>query len=637
MKLPKMAVPKLASPFLVWAGFIALLSWVPWHLATNPDLPNSAAILGYNIKAAYLLVVGWALLCFGILATFSRPAPPLPQPVPDQAKNYQSGPSLARRWTERICVAGFTLIAYWPPAIARFGKHIEDAYFLTALQRMSCGEMPYVDFEFLYGPLMIAPAHAWMDTFGFSMTAYYAYYAMLQVALFVLIIALLQRFIPQTRRRWLAFFILLPFYVDILYGLNWIGWRHIVGLLAIVVISNNDRYYGRAALTGIILGLGAAFSYEYAFAAWCAATAILGVQMLAPKRRAIPHLLGAALLMTTVMLAIGLGVIYWATGAQLVEYIQATRHAAQTALSLGLGQFAFFWTGHSLALFFILSAVITVWAGAIRNIRHHTPNSTDLMLIGAVIFALVALKIGLQRADYLHMAVPFLPLIFVLSLGHQTEILTFGRRLKTAISIALVVASVTHLIGHAPLGRWVGSSMARGLYHEITARDLAGAVEARRHSIQSERSLHQPDKIELARVLAATDFRDRPVLYYYQEWDITLDAGTCASGYAFYDLLYSDARHPLAETAKKPGLIVVMNTSDYQKLFNGVTSDAPHRQEPALSKLARWTSSNHAAQSVLEQDAEWAMWKSALGDDLIREFHILKELKGFVLLERNKK
>jgi len=408
-----------------------------------------------------------------------------------------------------------------------------------------------------------------------------------------------------------------------------------VGLLAIVVISGKDRHHGRAALTGIILGLGLAFSYEYAIAAWCAAIAILGVQVFAPKDRTLPHLLGAALLMTTVMLAVGLGAIYWATGAQISDYVQATRHAAQTALSLGLGQFAFIWTGHSLALFFVLSAVIAAWAGAMRNIRHHPPNPTDLMLIGAVIFALVALKIGLQRADYLHMAVPFLPLVFVLSLGHHSRLLVFGPAVRTAIACAVIVASVTHVIGHAPLGRWVASSMTRGLYHEVTGRDLAGPVAARRHSIQSERSLHQPAMIALARVLATPDLQDRPVLYYYQEWDVTLDAGTCASGYAFYDLLYSDARYPLAQTATEPGLIVVMNSADYQKLFNGVTTDDAPRQEPALSRLARWTSSNHAAQSVLEQDAEWAMWKAALGDDLMRDFHILDELEGFVLLERN--
>lgn len=628
-----MSGARITSVFLIWAGFILLLGVVPWHLPTNPDLPNSAAMLGYNVSAAYLLLAGWTVICFVVLARFSRPSVPA-QTQDDPAP--EPGPGLWLRWAERAVVAAAVLIVYWPAAIARFGKHVEDAYFLTALQRMSCGDLPYVDFEFLYGPLMIIPAHLWMNAFGFSMTSYYAYYALLQVALFVLILVLLQRFIPGARRRWFAFFLLLPFYADILYGLNWIGWRHIAGILAIIVISGSDRHYMRAISTGAILGLSFAFSYEYAIAAWCAAAAILGARMLSSARAALPGLIGALLLMSGAMLAVGLGALIWATGAFFADYVEATKHAGATALSLGLGQFAFLWTGHSLALFLILSATLTAGAGAIRQIWQTPPNRADLMLVGAVIFALAALKIALQRADYLHLAVPFLPLVFVFLLGHPTRVFTFGRPVRIAVFAALIVASITHAIGHAPLGRWVALGMVRGLYHEVTDRDVAGPVEARRYSIQAERSEHQPHVTELARHLAMPELRDRPVLYYYQEWDMTLDAGTCAAGYSFYDLLYSDARRPLAQTALTPGLIVVINKTDYQKLFQGSVPASQPRKAAALARVARWTSSNHADQSTLEQEAEWAMWKNALGDRLVNTFHVLAELDGFVLLERNK-
>jgi hypothetical protein len=342
------------------------------------------------------------------------------------------------------------------------------------------------------------------------------------------------------------------------------------------------------------------------------------------------------LLMAGTMLAVGLGVLFWATGGFFADYVEATKHVSATALSLGLGQFAFHWTGHSLALFFVLFAVIAAGAGAISQIRLIPPNRTDLMLVGSAIFALAALKIALQRADYLHLAVPFLPLVFVLLMNKPTRVFTFSQPVKTAIFVALVVASVAHAFGHAPLGRWVVVSMARGLYHEVSGRDIAGPVEARRHSIQAERSEHQPHVTELARHLALPALRDRPVLYYYKEWDMTLDAGTCAAGYSFYDLLYSDARRPLAQTALVPGLVVVINKTDYQKLFHGSFPSLQPRKDSVLTRIARWTSSNHAGQSALEQDAEWDMWKGALGDHLIGNFHVLAELGGFVLLERNK-
>ena len=202
-----MSGARITSVFLIWIGLIVLLGVVPWHLPTDPTLPNSAAILGYNVSAAYWLLAGWTVICFVVLACFSRHSA---AQTPGNSTS-RTGPGIGLRWAERALVASAILIAYWPAAIARFGKHVEDAYFLTALQRMGCGELPYVDFEFLYGPLMIVPAYLWIEAFGFSMTTYYAYYALLQVTLFVLIITLLQHFIFEAWRRWLVFFLLLGF------------------------------------------------------------------------------------------------------------------------------------------------------------------------------------------------------------------------------------------------------------------------------------------------------------------------------------------------------------------------------------------------------------------------------------------
>ena len=148
---------------LCWVGFIVLLVWVPKMVPPATGLPNVASVLGYNIDLAYLLTGAWAVAMAGVAGALSKAPPSYPSP---EAPNPTQPVPLGRRLIE-LAVLGLAVAAlYWPWSLARFGPHVEDVYFLNILWRIQCGQVPFADFEFLYGPLMLAPLSGWPIVVG---------------------------------------------------------------------------------------------------------------------------------------------------------------------------------------------------------------------------------------------------------------------------------------------------------------------------------------------------------------------------------------------------------------------------------------------------------------------------------------
>ena len=61
------AVSGIAVLLFLWAGYVGLLAIVPWQFPPDPDLPNVAARLGYNIEIAYILIAGWTVIGLSLI------------------------------------------------------------------------------------------------------------------------------------------------------------------------------------------------------------------------------------------------------------------------------------------------------------------------------------------------------------------------------------------------------------------------------------------------------------------------------------------------------------------------------------------------------------------------------------------
>lgn len=155
----------MAQIGLCWCGFVVLLGFVPWQFPPSPDLPNMASLLGYNVRLAYLLIVGWVLV-FSLVVMALNYRTEMPGKHNTKPTEVSIRPII--KWSERIIVAVGVTVAYWPASLSRYGPYLEDEYFLNVLWRMRCGELPYIDFEFLYGPLMIMPLGVWTAKFGYQ-------------------------------------------------------------------------------------------------------------------------------------------------------------------------------------------------------------------------------------------------------------------------------------------------------------------------------------------------------------------------------------------------------------------------------------------------------------------------------------
>ena len=613
----------------IWLSMIVLLQVVPRLYPPVADLPNVASLLGYNIPLAYALIVGVTLvagLSVGFMARWE------PEEGREQATATVSAPpGRGRRSLELLAIAAAVAVLYWPSALARFGPHIEDHYFLATLWRIVCGQVPYTDFEFLYGPLMIGLPAGWASISGFSMTGYYTLYLVMQAVFYLIVALILQRNLPVAWQRYLAFLTLFAFTFDNLLGLNWIAWRYFTAALVILVVAANPTCRLRGLTAGALIGLQAAYSHEYGMVALLSVAVMYGVMLFQPERW---RPLSAGLIAAVTAVAVWASVSWLLVGHGFADYIESLRHVSAVSAAMGLGQFAFGWSLNSLALFLVLASALVLFTGSLAGLGRRPVSRGDLHLIGATVFAAIALRIVLQRADFIHLAAAFVPLMLVLMLNQPRSLLAVRPAVRQVALAAIAVAAVTQAAGHLHHGRWVMFSQARGLLHEIQGRPVVGGMVSRAPSIYRERSVTHPDIVALAAGLAEPNMSGRPVLFYGSTWSASALTGACPQGYSFYDILYSDERRPLAGTlADHKDLVVVMRQGDHARLFEG----APPEPAPPLSGLLRvltWTSSAHFPQTSLENEIEYSLWAEALGEVLATEFALFATIGKFVLLER---
>ena len=615
---------------IIFCGFIFAMGAAPYWFPPDESAPNVAAKLGYNLDLAYALVLAWIIFSLAGASFALRNAAPLAA-----SKPLFAAASDTKHWRlEAIVIFVIFFAAYFPLFLARRGDFIEDKYFLTALWRMQCGDAPYKDFEFLYGPMMIYPAHLWSNIFGFSLKSYYALLALLQGSFFAALIVVLQRYLPDRRMRYLAFLILLPAVFDVLLGLNYIGWRRMLPVFAVLLIASAPLDKRAIAAAAALLGFEIAYSLEYGLAGLAACGAIYALLLLRPNRL-IVAIHGGALAFAS--LVIGAALILLATGSVAGDYFGATLHVLEEASEKGLGAFRFYWTVHTLSLFAVFSLAIALVAWGAKNAMHADASEGDRLLIGAIAYAAISFKIGLQRADIWHMASPFILLSLVFLLMRPQRLFAIpGRARSTALAL-IAVSAFANAIGYLPMGMYYTSGLRAGAADIITGKPTASGIVSRRPSVQTELTVTKNPLKELAAFLATPNMSDRPVLFYKDWWWTSYHLGVCPIGYTFYDLMYSNEIAPLTDSlSQNQNAVVIIDKEDFEALTDPspIETARKRRKLRLREKLGVYFATVHYHQTPIENEIEFAMWEHSLGAVLRESYEVAGTFGPVVALTR---
>lgn len=612
--------------FLV--GYIVLVAWLPTVVPTDTELPNVASQAGFNISAAYLAIGCWSVAGFIYFALrpLSAGTPDTPPPTGHLIPTWQ-------KLAERCVPALAAMVLYAPPLLARYGPYIEDSYFINVLWRMQCGEVPYRDFEFLYGPLMIYPAAFWIERLGYTLQNYYWLMCFLQGAVYFLLMALCQRFIKPTWQRYGVFLLLSALILDTILGLNYIGWRILFTLLAILSAAAYPGQSRHSLLAGLLVGVQIAYSYEYGLVALVALGLLyVAVWLNNPGRNALLQglLFLASSLLTALLLIAAL------TGAGIGAFFSSTLAALDYAGETGIGNFRFYWTLNSIALFGLLGAAVIAVGSGLGRIRQQAMNSGDRLLLASLLFALGALRMAIQRADIWHLSLPFFALAAILLWRQPTRLFVLNRGLRNIAMLCLLVAAGTRLVGLLPTGSYFVAGVVQG------ARDIASGMPAmplahtRGYSIHSERSHKDPLLVSLAAYLASPERAGQPVLFYSNLWELAAPLGTCASGYSFYDLPYTSRYRPLLKVVEQhPDTLVAMESAVYRRLYEGLLPPPQASTLTAAKRVASVLSSIHYVQKQPEAEIKYQLWWRQLGDYLRLHYHAVHSIDDIVILERN--
>lgn len=628
----------LALAAVIFAGFIPLLLVVPTMIASDPTILSAAAAEGYNTGVAYRVAVVWALI--GIVSALlagRRGMLGESAPIATDARDIELTP--ARRWIERLVVALVVMLLLWPPFLARYGPFIEDNIFTNALHRMHGGMMPYRDFEFLYGPLMLVSASWWTRLVGYSLESYYAWLLLLEVVQYVVLVALLQRLVPEFRARVLIFLAIAVLLANPLLGLNYNGIRRLLPLAALLLLSRDPTSTRRAIVAGIMLGLGVAYAHDFGLVALVASAGLFGLLWLRAPSLA---LFRTAALLGTVAIATWLLVASLLLGDAFPVYLSDTRSLV-TRFSAGEAGFRFYWTANSLAGFALLSLAGVLVGRGIAHWRERAPIWGDSFFVVATIATLLSLKSGLNRSDVWHLDGALFPLAIAFLLPLPRSAFAWSAKEGRVATMLLAAFALTYALGNAPTAAYAGAGLARG------AKDVLAGVPPDRGAcaparaapcIESERSSGREEFKALGAWLAEPAQRGRRLMLYGELWGIGPRIGAYKRDHLNDDFIYDDARGLRAGQwlTEVPDALVAIDSGWYARLFAPPGADTIGATAPFTPSIVKsasvWLASVHYRGVVVERPLAELRWRRTVGATVRREFAFDRRFGKLVVLRR---
>jgi hypothetical protein len=627
---------------LFYLGYIPLLWIVPQWFPRDAEVASAAS--GYNGSVAYVAVVLWSLA--GIVGIVLWERLGHIRNVPRVSPKEESTPTPSANvgqlhLIEIAAVLIGVMVLYCPLFLAKYGPYSEDQVFLNALQRMQFGQRPYVDFEFLYGPLMLYPAYFWTQLFGYSMMAYYSYLAVIEALVFVALAVVVQlHVVSGTPRRAATFLLIAVFLFNVMLGPNQNGIRKFLPVIVILLLTARPRSVRGVALGSFLVGLQLCYSQEYGIACLAAIVAMYG--LLTVRNWDFAEYVPLA------MLAVVGSIVTWyigsavLLGADLGAYIQETLYLIRR-FDAGEAGFRFYWTVNSLALFGLLCLACVVVARGISKIRNSPIEAGDLLLFCGSIYALAGLKAGLNRVDVWHLTPVSLVLIAAFVLPRPKVLFAYSRRVqRMAVSLVLILAA-TYLIGLLPIGSFYAQGWLNGLRDSITLPAAGAAQEGktRAPTIETERSHPRIEILRLGAYLAEPSRSDRPVVFYGDTWNLGMLVGVPRTTFLNDDFLYSDERGGNVRDylQQREDALVVMGRPVYERLF-GLSDprelpELARRYKPSITKsIASWLSTVEYAGVESEYPIKEQRWKRTVGGYVRAQYEVVAEFGDYVVLAR---
>lgn len=617
------------------------LAVLPYWTGVRADVASAASLGGYNNQWAYVFLGAWVavgLVGFALLQRHGA-LEPLNDPADGRAMRTLSGGDVG--WLEILAVASLAFALHWPPFLAKGGPYYESVYFLNAAHRISSGLLPYREFEFSYGPMILWMLREWTAAFGFSMQAYFWLIALLEAAQFAVLTAALQRLIPARRHRLVTLALLGVLLFNVTLGMNYTAIRWLLPMFAIVLVA--ARPYSAGSICGAagLLGLGTAYSHDVGLVGLCAVLAmyvVIGLQH--DLRRHVGIAAGIALGAAAVWFA----TVYAILGALLPDYLGAAAHQLSRRAA-GECAFPFHWTLNAAGVMSLLAISVAAVGRGLGRAPAVALETGDRLLVCALAYSLLAMKGGLGRCDMGHLSMAVLVLIVAVRLGWPRRAFSLtpsGRRLAEA---AVYVTVVTAAIGYGPAVHGYLSTLARGASDSLVVRASAGeaAGRTRAPSVEAERSRPVRAFVELGEYLADPVRRLRPVYCYNEAWWLYIRVGAFSDVYAsdFVTLSDEDGRAQSRLLETRPDTIVVMGRQEYRRVYRVTPDPAAIAGGPAegeLRSLARRVLSRvasvHFTAVALEREAVAGRIDRTVGSYLRQHWAPVQAFGDFVVLER---
>lgn len=624
----------LSLGLLLFLAFVPALAVLPYHSAPPPGASSAAALAGYDNTFAYLAAAGLSVLGLvafavcerrGLFGTVTR----VDAPLADGAVPRIQPLAIA-------AVVAAVLLLHWPFFLARYGPYREDSYFLSVLHRMDAGQRPYADFESLYGPLMLYLPHAWSKLTGYSMTSFLSLVALMEAAVFAILAVTVQRHVAGNRARILVFLAMAPLLSNVMLGVSSNGLRRMFPVFALLLVAHKQASRGAALATGLLIGVGAAYSHEFGALALVSVLAVHGLVFLrSPSRRA----LAAPAIVAVVAAVTWFACCRLVLGPLMATYVEKAIFGA-SRFSLE-ACFAFWWTVNSLVTFGLLVVAIAVVGRGLGRPRSTPLASGDLLLFGALVYALLALRGGLNRVDMWHLATPMLALVpaFLFPLPRQVFVVTAPVR---RVALGLIAAmAVTYTVGMAPPAEYVLSGLARGARDVFTGRSFTGEAGTRAPSIEVERTEPVARFLDVGRYLAAPERRDRPVVAYSLLWFLDKRAGFVKSTYPTDDFLLDDA---MGEDVRRyleehEDALVLMRDDVHERLLAGLRGEeipVARVFRPTITKqILGWLSTTEYVQGEMEQVQKELRWERTVGRWVAERYRVVARFESILVLSRD--
>ena len=614
--------------FALWfAGAAVLFAIAPAFPAITlplPGLTTTAAGIGFSF--AYVAFAAWT---FSLAFLISL----IPARIRQRAVSEWGDPldNPIRIAAEHLVLIVFLLLMYWPAALARYAPQGSEAHFLNVLWRMACGDAPYAAFELQHGPAYIGLLRGWIDLSAVTAQHYFEAYLIAQLLVFVGFLALLQHYIQAPLRRYVIVVITLPFLLDPRLALDQTAWQYILIVPILLVISANPASLVRAAIAGTLCAFQLTLSAETGLAAVLAALSTYMVCGFA--RRRLPVALCASL-MVVAACGLWIGLTKAMLGPDMANYLASVGAGFEFSFSPSEARSLFSWNVHTAALLFVLGAALFCCRGALHRISPTLPYPGDLQLAGAIVFAVLMLRTGLQTPDYRAFAIPFVPMILMLLLDGPRHLLVGSRRIKHLATIAAALAAGMHLAGIIYEGGGILKSQARGIADGITGEpQVAGAFGP--YGFHSERTHPLPWLGDLQKRLQQPDLAGRPAVFYGDLWYLPAFAGTCQVTYAWTESPIQDRTQPMRQTLNQyDEPVVVIRSADLQQLASGTSPPAVSLPASGLQRLLEIAVLPDQTDVMRQSRDKGRAWVAVLGRDLGRTYSAVDRVGDIVILKK---